>query len=312
MGLRSTWNAIATVLTARERLAEDRDRTAERPQAGPETAFPVPALTSDFPYGAPECAEPPVSAHPGMIKIEGDIEGNSIEVGENITLIGTIEGKGNFVRIDGTRHPQTLILQLVGNRNEVSIGAGSFLQNLRVEIGSRRWPSSRARLKIGSGFSIASQGRFILPNSGNVLEIGDNCMFSSNIVVRGGEYPHLIFDKDSGEYLDVSQGIFIGNHVWVGEGAFIGKSVTLPDDCIVGTRSVVTKRFEEPHCVIAGNPARVVKCGVQWIANEYMLEGQFPLGHKTFAETRTDRINRAERERAMLDAPISQAAVEPD
>lgn len=312
MGLRSAWNAIAAVLTGQDRLAADRDRAAERPQAGPETALPVPASTSDYPYATQECAEPPVGAHAGMIKIEGDIEGNSIEVGENITLIGTIEGEGNVVRIAGTRHPQTLILHLAGNRNEVSIGAGSFLQNLRVEIGSRRWPCSRARLKIGSGFSIASQGRFILPNSGNVLEIGDNCMFSSNIVVRGGEYPHLIFDKESGEYLDVSQGIFIGNHVWVGEGAYIGKSVTLPDDCIVGTRSVVTKRFDEPHCVIAGNPARVVKRGVQWVANEYMLEDQFPLGHKTFAETRTDRINRAERERAAFNAPISPAPVEPD
>ena len=312
MGLRSAWNAIAAVLTGRDRSAADRDRAAERLQASPETALPVPASTSDFPYAAQECVEPPVSAHPGLIKIEGDIEGNSIEVGENITLIGTIEGEGNLVRIAGTRHPQTLILHLVGNRNEVSIGAGSFLQSLRVEIGSRRWPCSRGRLQIGKGFSIASQGRFILPNSGNVLEIGDNCMFSSNIVVRGGEYPHLIFDKESGEYLDVSQGIFIGNHVWVGEGAFIGKSVTLPDDCIVGTRSVVTKRFDEPHCVIAGNPARIVKRGVQWIANEYMLEDQFPLGHKTFAETRTDRINRAESESAAFDAPISPAPVAPD
>ena len=295
MSLRSAWNAIAAVLAGQDRSAPEQDRTSAPQQAG----------DGD-----------PAGAHQGRIEIAGDVEDNSIAVGENITLTGTIRGHGNVIRIAGTHNPQTLNLQVFGNSNEVSIGAGSLLQNLRIEIGSVRWPCSRARVVIGKGFSIASQGRFILPNSGNVLEIGDDCMFSANVVVRGGEYPHLIFAKDSGEYLDVSDGIFIGNHVWVGEGAFIGKAVTLPDDCIVGTRGVVTRRFDEPHCVIAGNPARIVKRAVQWVANEYMLERQFPLGHASFAQTGTARINRAQRASAEAEAPrdgpIASAQGEPD
>lgn len=242
----------------------------------------------------------------------GDWDGNTIEVGDNITLTGTIKGQGNVIRIAGSRNPQTLQLRIFGHKNKVTIGAGSFLQNLRVEIGGERWPCSRARLTIGKSFSIASQGRFILPNSGNVIEIGDRCMFSSNIIVRGGEYPHLIFDKDSGTYLDISDGIFIGDHVWVGEGTFIGKSVTLPDDCVVGTRSVVTRRFDETHCVIAGNPACVVKRGVQWVANEYTLEQELPLGYTMFSETQISRINRAERDHAdAQSAPDANAATAP-
>ncbi len=294
MDLRSVWNAITATLTGHEQPALDFSQ-AERRQ--------------------PTSCDKLSSAHQGKIEIIGDLEGNYIDVGPNITLIGTIKGRDNAIRIAGTRNPQVLDLQVFGNLNEVSIGAGSFLQNLRIEIGSTRWPCSRAQLRIGTGFSIASQGRLILPNSGNLLEIGDNCMFSGNVVVRGGEYPHLIFLKDSGEYLDVSDGIFIGNRVWVGEGAFIGKSATLPDDCIVGTRGVVTRRFDEPHCVIAGNPARIVKRAVQWVANEYMLEQQFPVGHTTFAQTRIDRINRAQRLSAEADAPrdrpIASARVEP-
>lgn len=305
MGLKSAWNAISAVLTGQDRSAADRDGAAAERQAGqgePQAASAGSVAGEAVPQATGEGAPSSASAHPGLAGFTGDIAANSIEIGENITLIGTIKGNGNIIRIAGTQNPQTLNLHVFGHDNEVSIGAGAFLQNLRVEIGSRRWPCSQARLKIGDGFSIASQGRFILPNSGNRLEIGDNCMFSANIVVRGGEYPHLIFDRQNGEYLDVSDGIFIGNHVWVGEGAFIGKSVTLPDECIVGTRSVVTRRFEETHCVIGGNPARVVKRGVQWIANEYMLEEQFPVGHAAFAETPINRINRAERERAEADA----------
>lgn len=315
MGLRSAWNAISAVLTGKDEPEADRDRGADPQSASqdrPEAPISAPAATGAPQPAAQAVVAPSAGPKPGKVEVCGDIEGNTIEVGENITLTGTIKGRGNVIRIAGSRNPQTLNLHLFGNHNEVSIGARSLLQRLRVEIGNKRWPCSHARLKVGSGFSIASHGRFILGNSGNVLDIGENCMFSSNVVVRGGEYPHLIFDKESGEYLDVSEGIFIGNHVWVGEGAFIGKSVTLPDDCIVGTRSVVTRRFDEQHCVIAGNPARVVKRGVQWIANEYMLEDQFPLGHTKFAKARTDRINRAERERAAFVAPISPAPLEPD
>lgn len=233
----------------------------------------------------------------GGIEIVGDIDDNVIELGENITLTGVIRGQGNVIRIAASRDLQTLNLHIHGNDNTVTIGARSVLQNLRVEIGSERWRCSRSRLIIGNGFTIASQGRFILPNSGNIVEIGNDCMFSSNIIVRGGEYPHLIFDRETGDYLDVSEGIFIGDHVWVGDGAFVGKSVTLPAHSIVGTRSVVTKRFDETHCVIAGNPARIVKRAVQWVANEFTLEREFPLGHDAFAQTEVDQINRAERER---------------
>ncbi|MUH71375.1 acyltransferase [Psychrosphaera haliotis] len=111
----------------------------------------------------------------------------------------------------------------------------------------------------------------MLPNDGNQLLIGENCMFSNNVIIRGGEYPHLIFDLESGEYLDKSDGIEIGNRVWVGEGAYINKSVRLENGSIVGARSVVTKRFNEENCVVAGNPAKIVKSGVQWVNNKKSL-----------------------------------------
>lgn len=283
----------------------------------PDAAVPdAPLAAQPLAAVAAPVAAPPVNGRAGRYELTGDIEGNTIELGENISLYGTIKGQGNVIRIAGSRNPQKLNLLLCGHNNEITIGAGALLQSMRVEIGSARWLCSQTRLRIGSGFSIASSGRFILANSGNIIEIGDDCMFSSNIVVRAGEYPHLIFDKETGEYLDVSDGIFIGNHVWVGEGAFIGKAVTLPDDCIVGTRSVVTKRFDETHCVIAGNPARVVKRAVQWVANEYLLESHFALGQTTFPDTRVARINHAERKRAKARAaatvPVNSATAATD
>ncbi len=53
--------------------------------------------------------------------------------------------------------------------------------------------------------------------------------------------------------------IRIGKHCWVGMNAVILPEVELGDYTIVGAGSVVTKSFTEGYCVIAGNPARVVR-----------------------------------------------------
>ena len=199
-------------------------------------------------------------------------ENTVIDVPDELQLSGWVKGTGNSIYIASTTRPQKLHVQIHGDGNIVRIGYKALLNGLRIEIGSAKYRSDHTTLTIGDGFSIASRGRFLLPNSGNRVEIGHRCMFSNEITIRGGEYPHLIFDRGTGHYLDVSDGIFIGDHVWVGEKAYINKSVTIPDNCIVGALSVLTKRYPESHCVIAGNPARVVKENVVWMGNVRELE----------------------------------------
>lgn len=196
---------------------------------------------------------------------------NIINIGDNVEISGSVTGKNNEIDIASARSLQKVFVTINGDNNRIKISSGAILNGLRIEIGSRKYTNRFALCEIGSEFSIASKGRFLLPNIGNILKIGNGCMFSNNIVIRGGEYPHLIFDDITHEYLDQSEGIFIGDHVWVGEGAYINKSVSIPDGCIVGARSVVTKRFENSKCVIAGNPAKIVKHNVNWTQNTSKL-----------------------------------------
>lgn len=217
---------------------------------------------------------------------------NTVELGANIEIVGEIVGTGNVVKIGATRRTTRLHLSIHGNNNTITIGEESLLNDLRVEVGSKKWKAHKTALTIGDLFSTASRGRFLLPNSGNVVTIGDRCMFSNSITIRAGEYPHLLFDLSTGQYLDVSEGIFIGNHVWVGEAVFISKGGTIPDECVVGTRSIVTKRFDRENTVIAGNPARIVKEGVQWIMNETLLEA-YPEMKAGFAASDVAKINQA-------------------
>lgn len=273
-------------------------------EASPTSAVGRGAANPASPAGLPAHADGADTdgqvAVPGRsrLRLTGDLDSNQIKIGENIVIIGEIRGHGNVIQIEGTRNPQKIYVNIHGNHNRLVIGRRSLMQSLRVDIGSRRWLSSHSRLIIGEHFSIGSKGRFLLPNSGNVIEIGNHCMFSSSVQLRGGEYPHLIFDKETGENLDQSEGIYIGDHAWIGEGVFIAKSVTIPSDTIVGARSVVTKRFAEQNTVIAGNPARVVKRGVQWVANEFVLEARHPDLVDKFREPRTSRLKAEEPENA--------------
>jgi len=78
-------------------------------------------------------------------------------------------------------------------------------------------PANRTSLEIGRNISMERFNYILLHNSGNRCVIGDDCMFSNEVTIRGGESPHLLFDRNTGEYIDISDGIFIGNHVWIGE-----------------------------------------------------------------------------------------------
>ncbi len=51
----------------------------------------------------------------------------------------------------------------------------------------------------------------------------------------------------------------VGRNCWIGMNAVILPGVTLGDHTVVGAGAVVTKSFPDGHCVIGGNPARVIK-----------------------------------------------------
>lgn len=56
----------------------------------------------------------------------------------------------------------------------------------------------------------------------------------------------------------VTRPINIGNNVWIGANAIIIKGVTISDNAIIAAGSIVTKDVPA-NCIVAGNPAVVVK-----------------------------------------------------
>lgn len=106
-------------------------------------------------------------------------------------------------------------------------------------------------------------GDFSASLHSNEVRIGHHCMISSaeELWTDG----HSVIDNESKACLNVPNApTVIGNHVWLGRRVTLTKGAHIPDDCIVGIGSIVTKAFVEPNCVIAGAPARVVKRGINW------------------------------------------------
>ena len=63
------------------------------------------------------------------------------------------------------------------------------------------------------------------------------------------------------------QPIIIGDRAWLCMRSVILKGSVIPDGCIVGANSLVTKQFCTSNTLLAGNPAREIKYNVQ-IYNE--------------------------------------------
>ena len=102
----------------------------------------------------------------------------------------------------------------------------------------------------------------IAATEGKKINIGDNCLFSSEVVIRNGD-SHSILNEEH-ERINIADDVNIGNHCWIGHRVIILKGVSLNNHTVIGTGSVVTKRFVEQNIIIGGVPAKILKTGITW------------------------------------------------
>ncbi len=98
---------------------------------------------------------------------------------------------------------------------------------------------------------------------GKKILIGKDCMFSTDVIFRTGD-SHSIVDIN-GKRINEAKDIIIGNHIWIGNKVILTKGVEICDDSIVGTGSIVTKKFNKKGLLIAGVPAKEIKENVNWL-----------------------------------------------
>ena len=132
--------------------------------------------------------------------------------------------------------------------------------------------SSGESLKIFGHLSFVHPENIVLGNNVNInegailnateseIKIGDNVTISANAMVLAASYDVKQFlqggsNSKKHKYSQVN----IGNNVWICAGAIVLPNVTIADHVIVGGGSVVTTSVKKSWCIVAGNPAKIVK-----------------------------------------------------
>lgn len=139
---------------------------------------------------------------------------------------------------------------------------------LLVEKNAKLTVNARFAVYEGSYIRVIKGGHLILNSGfinenvqitcGDTIEIGAGCVIGRDVVIRSFD-GHTIQQYG----YQISAPIKIGEHVWIGQGATILKGVDIGDGAIIAANAIVTKDVPA-HCIVAGNPAKVVKENINW------------------------------------------------
>jgi acetyltransferase-like isoleucine patch superfamily enzyme len=143
-----------------------------------------------------------------------------------------------------------------GNNNSLIIGNQCHINNTIFRI-----EDDNGVLNIGNKTSIEG-ANFIIAENNKKIIVGEDCMFSSGIQIEASD-SHSIYDMNNNERINFGKDIIIGNHVWLGRFVTILKGVHINDNCIIGTKSLVTKSTDK-NGIYVGIPAKKIKDNVNW------------------------------------------------
>jgi len=186
---------------------------------------------------------------------------NSIEWKGNYLKNCNIKIYGNNNRIIfepyGINRLTNAKIYILGNNNLIKIGYKNIMLSADLYI-----EDDNNEISFGDKCSILGFTH-VACIEGKSIKFGDGCIFSTDVIFRVGD-SHSILDSVTGERINPSKSINIGDRVWFGHNTKILKGVSLKNDSIVATGAIVTKSFDDTNIIIAGNPAKVVKTNIKW------------------------------------------------
>lgn len=166
-------------------------------------------------------------------------------------------GKNNYVEIhEPLKIKRELYISCLSN-NKIVIGSNNKYDVCRLYLGSNN------KILIGKNTTIENADLITKNSSGTQIKIGDDCMISYNVKIRTND-GHTIYDNSTKEILNQAQSVMIDYHVWIVALAAILKGIEVPANCIIANGAIVSRKFTKENCIIAGNPAQIVKENVNW------------------------------------------------
>lgn len=161
-----------------------------------------------------------------------------------------------FAESDGVTNFSHLSISIHGNNNLIRIGANSSGNHLSLNM-----EDDNNQILLGEHFDCGSNTE-LAAIEGTTISFGNDCMLSANITIRTGD-SHSVTDL-TGKRINPSKSIVFGDHVWIGNTVLIFKASQIGAHSVIAGGSVVTGKVFPDHCIIGGNPAKVIKEGVDW------------------------------------------------
>ena len=120
--------------------------------------------------------------------------------------------------------------------------------------------TNNAKIEIGN--NVGMSGVTIYARKS--IKIGDNTLIGANTKILDNDFHPLDVEDRNNDIKEAIKTIpvEIGENCFIGCNSIILKGTKLGSGCVVGAGSVVSGQFED-NCVIAGNPARVIRKNVK-------------------------------------------------
>lgn len=152
----------------------------------------------------------------------------------------------------------------IGRNAEVSIGdnfcflSGRTLNPLSRNIQGSICVNNDAKLIIGNNVGVSS----VVFRSHKCIQIGNHVDIGANTVIMDSDAHSMNYLDRRDIHNDMAnkkdKPVSIGNDVLIGMNCMILKGVSIGDRCVVGAGSVVTRSVPN-DCIVAGNPAKIIK-----------------------------------------------------
>lgn len=109
-------------------------------------------------------------------------------------------------------------------------------------------------MELGENFAISASSTISCRKH---IKFGKDMQFFWDCLVMDSD-THIFMDEQ-GNCINPNKEIVFDDKVWIGNGCMILKGAHVPNNCVIGARSVVVDCKFDDHTIIVGNPAKRVK-----------------------------------------------------
>lgn len=135
---------------------------------------------------------------------------------------------------------------LLGGRR-VQLGEGSSIGRFN-EINSILHPLAR-----GTADPVLTLGRHTIVTAWHKIDFTDRVTLEDSVVLAGRLSNLWTHNRQDVGPVSIGANCYVGSGIQMVPNSMVGRN------CVVGLGSVITKKFEEAHVLLAGVPAKVVK-----------------------------------------------------